>query len=150
MDTGSLAPITAVLWRATQRIARTFDQLLAEHGGSRPVFFILMALRNGPRETQRELAASIGLGEATVTHHLTAMEQRGLITRHREVSDRRVQQIRLTPAGASLLEKLRTEAAVMEAEVRAAIGSPAQVEELAATLRRMADAVDEGSPPPLV
>lgn len=150
MDTGPHAPITAVLWRSTQRIARTFDQLLAEHGGSRPVFFILMALQDGPRATQRELAAIIGIGEATLTHHLTAMEQRGLITRHREESNRRVQQIRLTAAGAALLDTLRTEATVMEGEVRAAIGSPAQVDELAGTLRRMADAVDEGCPPPLV
>lgn|SRR5690554_3466000 len=150
MDTGPHAPITAVLWRATQRIARTFDQVLAEHGGSRPVFFILMALHDGPYATQRELAAMIGLGEATLTHHLTAMEDRELVTRHREAANRRVQQIRLTPAGAALLDTLRKEAAVLEGEVRAAIGSPGQVAELAETLRRMADAVDEGCPPPLV
>lgn len=150
MDSGPDAPITAVLWRATQRIARSFDELLAEHGGSRPVFFILMALRDGPCATQRELAATIGLGEATVTHHLTAMEQRGLIARRRRASNRRVQQIELTPEGAVLLDRLRTEATVMEQEVRAAIGTPAQVAQLAGTLRRMADAVDEGAPPSLV
>ena len=48
---------------------------------------------------QRELAAAVGIDDATLTHHLRRMEADGLVARHRAPEDRRHQLVELTAAG---------------------------------------------------
>ena len=55
---------------------------------------------------QRDLAASIGLEGATLTHHLNRMEVEGLVRRERVAGNRRTQLVALTPAGEELFGTL--------------------------------------------
>jgi MarR family transcriptional regulator for hemolysin len=84
--------LTAVAGRAT----RAFEAALAAAGGSRPVWLILMSVKQGTDPGQSWLADQIGIRGATLTHHLTGMEERGLVTRERQAGDRRNQLVHLT------------------------------------------------------
>ena len=68
-------------------------------GGSGPMWLVLISLKTRPRASQRELADAVGIREATLTHHLNAMDTSGLITRRRDPENRRVHLVELTPAG---------------------------------------------------
>ncbi|MEW6242911.1 MAG: MarR family transcriptional regulator [Bacillota bacterium] len=70
--------------------------------------YILEALgRLGPT-TPGELAEELGLAPSTVTRQLDAVAREGLIERTSRETDRRVQQLSLTPAGRRMLSTLQT------------------------------------------
>src|SRR5215207_4955261 len=95
--------IGMLLWSTTQVVGRAFDRVLADAGCSRPMWFILMALRDeSAPATQRELADRVELREATLSHHLNAMEDAGLVTRTRGAENRRVVRVQLTDDGHAL------------------------------------------------
>jgi MarR family transcriptional regulator for hemolysin len=50
-------------------------------GGTLPVWLLLLNLNIREPVKQRELAEAVGACEATLTHHLNAMDARGLVTR---------------------------------------------------------------------
>lgn len=134
---GERTAIAIELWDTVQRVTRTFDRVLAEHGGTRPFWFILLALGAGRPATQRQLAAAVGIREATLTHHLRAMEDRGLVTRHRDPANRRVQQIEVTPEGLRLFAELKEAAIEFDSHLRSALGSREDVVAFRAGLRRL-------------
>jgi MarR family transcriptional regulator, transcriptional regulator for hemolysin len=43
----------------------------------------------------------------TLTHHLNALEEQGLVRRWREAANRRVQHVELTDEGSALFDRLR-------------------------------------------
>ena len=92
-------PIGLRLNQAARAVGRAFDQALADAGGSLPVWLILLNLTIRRPGTQRELAEAVGIREATLTHHLNAMDADGLITRTRDAANRRVQVVTLTEQG---------------------------------------------------
>ena len=100
-------PIGLQLARAARVVSRAFDQALAEVGGSLPVWLVLLNVKTRPASTQRELARAVGIREATLTHHLNAMEASGLLTRERDPANRRVQVVELTEAGEQAFVRLR-------------------------------------------
>ena len=114
--------------------------------GSWQVWHILLALHQGTPATQRELARAVGIREATMTHHLRGMEDRGLVLRTREESNRRVQRIEVTDAGEALYRRLKSAAIEFDRGLRDAIGdSEADVDTFFGTLCRLADSVpDDG------
>jgi MarR family transcriptional regulator for hemolysin len=65
-------------------VGRAFDQSLVAAGGSRPVWLVLLALKSGDAASQQQIADQIGIRGATLTHHLSGMEERGLVVRTRE------------------------------------------------------------------
>src|SRR5436190_11799984 len=82
-------PIGLVLDRVAREVSREFDAALAEAGGSRPIWLVLLALTINEQANQRELAAFGGIRGATLTHHLDAMESAGLVLRARDPENRR-------------------------------------------------------------
>jgi MarR family transcriptional regulator, transcriptional regulator for hemolysin len=100
-------PIGLMLTRSARTIERAFDEAMADRGGSTSTWMILLNLRAGGTRSQRELARSIGLQAATLTHHLNAMEAGGLVTRRRDPGNRRIHLVELTPAGESQFDRLR-------------------------------------------
>jgi DNA-binding MarR family transcriptional regulator len=88
-------------------VSRAFDDALAEAGGSVPVWLVLISLKSQRLRNQRELAAAVGIREATLTHHLNSMDEQGLITRRRDPSNRRVHLVELTDAGEAAFDRLR-------------------------------------------
>ncbi len=139
-------PVTIDLWETVQLVTRAFDSELSDSGGSRPIWFVLLALKTRRPATQRELAAAIGIQEATLTHHLSSMERSGLVTRRRDAANRRVLQVALTDDGEKVYEALREVAYGFEDRLRSHL-SPEELEGLRGTLRRLRTAVDSADKP---
>ncbi|MFC7403780.1 MarR family winged helix-turn-helix transcriptional regulator [Georgenia alba] len=139
-------PVAVALWQTMQQVTREFDELLLAHGGSRQIWHILLAIQEGPYATQRELAAAVGIREATLTHHLRVMEERGLVARHRSPQNRRVQEIEITPDGLALFGELRDKAMGFDRRLRRALGSSEDVETFRGALSRISAALDDGRP----
>jgi MarR family transcriptional regulator, transcriptional regulator for hemolysin len=134
-------PIGLALAATAKRLGRAFDDALAEVGGSRPVWLILLALKVQPPQTQRELAAAVGIEGATLTHHLDAMQRAGLIKRERLPENRRVQRVELTKDGERTFLRLREAAVKFDARIRTGL-SDADVDRL----RGLLATLDANSP----
>jgi MarR family transcriptional regulator for hemolysin len=135
-------PIGLAVAGVAKRLSRAFDAALAEAGGSRPVWLILLALKAERPETQRALAAAVGIEGATLTHHLEGMERDGLVRRERVPGNRRVQRVELTAKGERAFLKLRDAAIGFDAQIRAGIG-----EEDLSVFRAVLDALDANLSP---
>jgi MarR family transcriptional regulator, transcriptional regulator for hemolysin len=111
-------PIGLYLTHASRAISRAFDDALADAGGSLPVWLVLLNLKMRSMANQRELAEAMGIKEATLTHHLNAMETAGLITRRRDPANRRIHVVELTEAGELSFRRLRDAAVAFDARLR--------------------------------
>ncbi|MFT4122960.1 MAG: MarR family transcriptional regulator [Microbacteriaceae bacterium] len=67
--------------------------------------------------TQRELADRLGALQSRVVALIDALEGKGLVLRTRSTTDRRRQQLDLTPAGRELLTALRAASEAQEAAI---------------------------------
>ena len=114
-------PIGMALNRAARIVGRAFDEALTEAGGSLPIWLVLLNVGTERAATQRSLAAALGLREPTLSHHLSAMESDGLITRHRDDANRRVQVVALTDEGRVRIGRLREAAIAFDRELRRGI-----------------------------
>jgi DNA-binding MarR family transcriptional regulator len=100
---------------------------------------LLNTLTGGPRRIT-ELAELEGLAQPTMTVLVTQLEQQGLVTRERHISDGRVVLVNLTETGTAALENYR-------ALVGAALGDylaelpDEEIESLAAATRTLAQLV---------
>ena len=111
-------PIGLELARAARTVSRAFDDALAEAGGSLPVWLVLLNLKTRQVSSQRELAGAVGVREATLTHHLNALDTQGLVTRTRDPANRRIHVVELTPAGEAAFLRLRDAATVFDRRLR--------------------------------
>jgi MarR family transcriptional regulator for hemolysin len=141
-------PIGLRLAQAARAVERAFDEALGEAGGTLPVWLILLNLTIRKPANQRELAEAVGVREATLTHHLNAMETRGLITRTRDAANRRVQVVTLTEPGEAAFARLRDTAIAFDARLRAGLAD-ADLATLSTLLGRLAANVGaaEAAPP---
>jgi MarR family transcriptional regulator for hemolysin len=142
-------PIGLRLSQAARTVGRAFDDALTAEGGTLPVWLILLNLKIGRPGTQRELAEAVGIREATLTHHLNAMDADGLITRARDAANRRIQVVTLTEKGDEAFLRLRTAAIAFDARLRSGL-SDGDLATLATLLTRLsANVADagEGAPP---
>jgi MarR family transcriptional regulator for hemolysin len=133
-------PVGMHLARAARETGRAFDAALAEAGGSLPVWLVLISLKSRELANQRALADAVGIQEATLTHHLNAMEAAGLLTRRRDPANRRVHVVELTPEGDALFVRLRAAATAFDERLRAGL-SAAELERFEAVLDRLRDNV---------
>jgi MarR family transcriptional regulator, transcriptional regulator for hemolysin len=130
-------PIGLRLAQAARAVERAFDQALGEAGGTLPVWLILLNLKIGKPANQRELAEAVGVREATLTHHLNALDARGLVTRTRDTANRHSQVVALTEAGEEAFARLRDTAVAFDARLRTGL-SEADLAQLAALLGQLA------------
>jgi MarR family transcriptional regulator for hemolysin len=114
-------PIGLRLAQAARAVERAFDEALGEAGGTLPIWLILLNLKIRKPANQRELAEAVGVREATLTHHLNAMDARGLVARTRDAANRRVQVVALTEAGEAAFVRLRDTAIAFDAKLRAGL-----------------------------
>ena len=129
-------PIGRQLAGTAKIVSRAFDDALAEAGGSVPVWLVLISLKSQRLRNQRELAAAVGIREATLTHHLNSMDEQGLITRRRDPSNRRVHLVELTDAGEAAFDRLRGAATDFDRRLRAGL-SDEDIDLLAGLLGRL-------------
>lgn len=141
-------PVGLRLAQTARILGRAFDEALAEADGTLPVWLVLLNLKIRKPGTQRELAQAVGVREATLTHHLNAMDARGLITRTRDTANRRVQVVGLTEAGEAAFLRLRDVAVAFDAKLRDGL-SEADLEQFDGVLGRLAANVGAaGDAPP--
>jgi MarR family transcriptional regulator, transcriptional regulator for hemolysin len=114
-------PLSLLIGRIAKELSRAFDDVLVAAGGSSPTWQVLRALSAGDHRTQAELAAAIGVRQPTLSHHLDALERAGLVTREREVANRRVQRVTVTESGEALFLRLRRAAASFDGRLRAGL-----------------------------
>lgn len=125
-------PVGQLLTQTARTVGRAFDDALAAAGGSLPVWLVLLAMKTRSLASQRELAEVVGIREATLTHHLNAMEATGLISRHRDPANRRIHVVELTQAGDKMFLTLRAAAIAFDQRLRNGIA-----ESEIATLREL-------------
>ena len=92
-------PIGLLVARTAKVLSRSFDDALAERGGSLASWLVLSSLAGTPHLTQRSIAAEVGVEGPTLTHHLNRMEAEGLVTRQRDPQNRRAHKVELTERG---------------------------------------------------
>lgn len=114
-------PIGLKLARSARVVSRAFDEALSEAGGSLPVWLVLLNLKIRRPANQRELAEAVGVREATLTHHLNAMDTQGLITRRRDRTNRRIHVVELTESGEEAFLRLRSAAVAFDRRLRAGV-----------------------------
>ncbi|RZU73198.1 MarR family transcriptional regulator [Micromonospora kangleipakensis] len=98
-------------WRGYRRMRRLLDlelarELAQDAGLSEPDYDVLSDLSETPDQRLRlsELADRMLWSRSRLSHHLTRMQQRGLVTREECASDGRGSVIALTPAGRRAIE----------------------------------------------
>src|SRR5215471_1885898 len=95
---------------AANRVLRALDEgLRAQHGLSVAEFDVLITLANAPNRRARmsELARSVALSPAGLTHLVTRLERERLLAREVDASDRRGFHTVLTDAGEDRLDAAR-------------------------------------------
>lgn len=136
-------PVAALIRHVDQRTSQAAETIFARQGGSRPIYFILLALHEEEINTQRELAAAVDIREATLSHHLRTMTTMGLIERSRHAGNRRAQHIHLTGEGRTMYGRLREAIRDFDAHVRRSIGDDEDVARFFELGPRIAAAADE-------
>ena len=138
-------PIGLRLADVARDVGRAFDDALSAAGGSRPLWMVLLALKSGAAASQQQIADHIGIRGATLTHHLSGMEQRGLVLRTREPGDRRTQVVKLTDEGERLFVAMAAAAQEFDKRLRRGLEA-GEVAQLDALLQRLhANAGVQGS-----
>jgi DNA-binding MarR family transcriptional regulator len=88
--------------KINKHIARLLDETLAEFGLDHGEWHVLMALRRSGkpyRLSPGALARYMGLSAAAMTNRINHLEERGLVRRLPDASDRRAVHVELTGAG---------------------------------------------------
>jgi MarR family transcriptional regulator, transcriptional regulator for hemolysin len=138
-------PIGLRLSQTSRAVERAFDEALGAAGGTLPVWLILLNLTIHKPGNQRELAEAVGVREATLTHHLNAMDTRGLITRTRDPANRRIHVVALTEEGEAAFTRMQQAAVAFDARLRAGFAD-ADLATLGTLLGRLAANAGAGEP----
>jgi MarR family transcriptional regulator for hemolysin len=132
-----IAPVGLRLSQAARTVSRAFEDALGEAGGTLPTWLILLNLKIRKPANQRELAEAVGIRQATLTHHLNAMDAGGLVTRTRDTSNRRIHVVELTAAGEAAFGRLQQAAIAFDTRLRAGL-SDADLDKLSDLLGQLA------------
>ncbi len=131
-------PIGLQLTRTSRAVTRAFEDALSVRGGSLPVWLILLSLMAEELPSQRHLAESVGVQEATISHHLNSMVTQGLLTRTPDPANRRAHHVRLTADGEAAFQRLRGAAIEFDTRLRAGL-SESELSTLRRLLRHLAE-----------
>jgi len=129
-------PTGLLLAKTSKAISRAFNDTLAEAGGSLPTWLVLSSVKGEARRTQLEVARAMGIEGPTLTRHLDALEEAGLIRRQRDTDDRRAVRVELTDAGEGLFQQLRKAAIAFNNRLTTGV-SEQELDRLARTLARL-------------
>ena len=135
-------PIGLALSRTARAATNAFERAMAQAGSSASTWQVLVLVRSAHWGTQASMAEAMGITGATLTHHLNAMEEQGLVRRWREESNRRVQRVELTEAGAALFDRLRDVAVRHDQRLRTKLDDD-EVRLLGDLLARLRAGLDE-------
>ncbi|KAB1943641.1 MarR family transcriptional regulator [Micromonospora sp. ALFpr18c] len=141
-------------WRGYRRMRRLLDlelarELTQDGGLSEPDYDVLSDLSETPQGRLRlsELADRMLWSRSRLSHHLTRMQQRGLVTREECPDDARGAIVVLTPAGRGAIEAAAPGHVTAVRRHFLDLLTPAEVEALGAFTHRVVDHLAEGRAP---
>jgi MarR family transcriptional regulator for hemolysin len=111
-------PIGLELANTAKRVSQAFDAALVETGGSRPMWLILLTIKTRTVANQQQIADAVGIRGPTLTYHLNSMEAAGLLTRRRDLDNRRMHVVELTDAGHDAFDAMRAAAVRFDQRLR--------------------------------
>src|SRR4051794_16193478 len=94
----------------THKFVRAFgDRELAPLGSSVTEWIVLFHIATAPEPgaSQTEIARFADMGGPALVRHIDRLEAEGIVPRTRDVADRRIIRLALTPAGHERLEDIR-------------------------------------------
>lgn len=100
-----IADVVGGLQRIVRAVHTFSRQSLVEHGVTGPQLWALRALATSDGLTVGELAGRMYLHISTVSSLLDRLCGRGLVLRSRDLRDRRVVRLAITPAGKALVRR---------------------------------------------
>jgi MarR family transcriptional regulator, lower aerobic nicotinate degradation pathway regulator len=120
--------------RQLEAVLAEQDLTLIHHG-------VLAALADAGPQSQQQLADALDFDKSHLVARIDDLQRRGLVTRTQDPTDRRRNQIALTPAGQALIDRLRPVAEQSQQNFLQTL-SPAEQRTLISLLRRALDAND--------
>ena len=107
-----------LLRRAQGAMHRDFMAAMADFELTQKQAATLWLIQANAGVSQVEVAAALGMDRATMMAVTDRLEDRGFVIRKRSTTDRRRQELYLTPAGQSTLRKCKTKVAEHEEKFR--------------------------------
>ncbi|HXS21548.1 MAG TPA: MarR family transcriptional regulator [Steroidobacteraceae bacterium] len=135
--------VRTLITRARSALLTSFDTELEPFGVTGAQFEVLKNLARSDNETAASLCRALHYDTGSMTRMLDRLQQKGLVSRERDTSDRRLVFLRLTDAGESLIPKIRP--ALRRALRRHLAGF--SVEEVAALKRYLGRLIENGQRP---
>jgi DNA-binding MarR family transcriptional regulator len=133
--TSSAEPMLMYLIKQVELAIRShLDDLLRPDALTALQYTALTALEHHPDISSAQLARNSFVTAQSMADMITTLEERGLIERHRDQSDRRRLAVALTPAGRELLDRYRDQVAGMESRMLDDLTKP-QITALRRSLR---------------
>jgi len=136
---GSVGPRVRLLRNALT--ARSIA-VSAPHGLPTGSLTVLALIAANPGSSQSALARRAGLNKSALVGIVDQLERKGLAARDRSTSDRRRNQVTVTPAGEAAMQALFAAVTGAEGPIRDALGS-ADLEVLLGLLDRAIGAIEE-------
>jgi MarR family transcriptional regulator for hemolysin len=137
-----MRPLGQRLSYVAKLMRERMDEELGRLGATVPMWLALLHIDRIPGLSQRDLAHAMGIEGNTLTHHLDRFEAEGLVERHRSVKDRRVMELRLTPAGRRKVRQLNAAMESLDEQFRNLV----PMRDLAALDRALAALISELDP----
>lgn len=127
------------LFQLMQAMRREIEARLATHELTDAQWKPLWVLRcSGGGSSARELAERVGMDAGAATRLVDRLARKGFVERTRSATDRRMVQLRLTPAGAAVAEHIPQVLAAVHNDFLAGF-SKSEWQQLNALLERMRD-----------
>ena len=114
-------PLSRQVVMTAKTIKELFEDALAQEGATLANWVVLNGVERGRWASQTGLAKELRIEGATVTRHLDRLEREGLVTRSRDLEDRRQISVELTAAGKALHRRLRSVARRLDDRVCAGL-----------------------------
>jgi len=131
------APYYFLLVQATNAVRRASDRAASAAGGiTTAQAGALFAIAEAGTPSQRQVGATLGLGEAAVTGLVNRLERMGLVRRDADPDDRRARRLALTDDGRRALDAIEPARLALNRRVAELLGDDA--ERVAAALQRLA------------
>jgi MarR family transcriptional regulator, organic hydroperoxide resistance regulator len=133
------------LYAASRAVTGLYRELLDDLGLTYPQYLVMRLLWQRGALPVKDIGAALELDYGTLSPLLKRLEAAGLVRRSRRPEDERSVEIVLTEEG----EAMRDRAQEVPDRLSCALGlDDALAAELRATLRRVAESVHRGAPPP--
>jgi DNA-binding MarR family transcriptional regulator len=140
MQTSSNGDLLILLYDVARHMRTYSDHVAAKHGMTRAQWVILSRLEWQPNMSQSELASLAEVSPITVARLIDRLETLGLVERCTDPDDRRIWRLRLTPAAAPVLRKIKDFRAQLSGLMTEALAPPV-IEAMASGLRQMKENV---------